>query len=449
MIGSYWIWIAIGAQFLASVLAAIHLALRNSSRVSLEEHADDLEAKHAARRLRAVAADLESHAHAVGLPRVVCTLLIPVGFVAWIAALRGSPAPQPADVAIGVAIASALHWLVGMVLPASIARHLPEQTVIASASFIRLARLLTLPVSGIGRTLDEIVRRLAGRTKPDSIEALEADLLSVVEEHGLEGELDETTRSMLEKVVGFGSTTVEEIMTPRTDMVALAYTDDLKEVKAFIRDANHSRIPVYRDSLDTVAGVLYAKDLLNWMTTASHEQPFRLADILRPPSFVPETKTVRELLAELLANRVHLAIAADEYGGTAGVVTIEDIVEEVFGDIQDEYDTDDEQPAIDIDPTTRSAEVDAKSHIDDLNDALEDLDIELPESEDYDTLGGFVVVRLGHIPSVGESVMHEDIRITVLEAEPTRVRRLRVEKVALTHEEAPADENTHSEQPAK
>jgi CBS domain containing-hemolysin-like protein len=175
-------------------------------------------------------------------------------------------------------------------------------------------------------------------------------------------------------------------------------------------------------------GILYAKDLLRWIRQhGGNGHAFVLREILRPVSFVPETKTVRELLTQLLAEKVHIAMVADEYGGTSGLVTMEDIVEEIFGDIQDEYETaEDAVGGVEIDEADKSARIDARTPIDDANDELEDLGVELPESDDYDTVAGFVSATLGRIPEIGEVFEHGKARVEILEAEPTRVVRVRV-----------------------
>jgi putative hemolysin len=184
--------------------------------------------------------------------------------------------------------------------------------------------------------------------------------------------------------------------------------------------------------MDHIVGVFYVKDLMRWLAGenggARGGKPFDLRGLLRPAMFIPESKTIRELLGELLAKRVHMAIVADEYGGTAGLVTFEDIVEEVFGDIQDEYELPEETTSdVRLDTVKRQAEVDARAYIGDVNADLKPLGIELPESEDYDTVGGFVTVTLGRIPTAGESFAHEGTTVTVVAAEPTRVTRVRLE----------------------
>jgi len=196
-----------------------------------------------------------------------------------------------------------------------------------------------------------------------------------------------------------------------------------------IRKGGHSRIPVYDKALDSVLGFFYIKDLMKWLAgeRGRKEQGFDLRMLLRPALFVPESKTVRDLLQELLAKRIHIAIVADEFGGTAGLATLEDIFEEVFGDIRDEYELPDPgSGSLRIDEEARTVELDARAYVDDVNPRVERLGIRIPSSTDYDTVGGFVVVAMGRIPVSGETVSAEGLEATVLEAEATRVTRVRL-----------------------
>jgi CBS domain containing-hemolysin-like protein len=264
---------------------------------------------------------------------------------------------------------------------------------------------------------------------------------------------------MIEAVVKFRDRTVAQVMTPRTEMEAMPLVNDLSKVTQTIRAIGHSRIPVYEGDLDHIVGVFYVKDLMKWLAgdapisqqagqqanpaTNPHPAPsagtsggasggsrggrtFDLRALLRPATFVPETKTIRELLPELLAKRTHIALVADEYGGTAGLITIEDIVEEVFGDIQDEYEHADESaPEVKVDPAARSAEIDARASIEDANyELLRGLGSTLPDSDEYETVGGFVTVSMGRIPEAGETLQFEGGTILILAAEPTRVTRV-------------------------
>lgn len=455
MSGSFWAWVALAALALGSVCNALHMSIRDLSRAALEQLCARRGRPRATARARAIAGDLRGHAAAMSLPRIAMNLLVVVAAVRWITHLRGESMVGWLDVVLGLVLSAVTIWVLGTLLPLSIARHASARVVYAWAPVIRAVYLATSPASRLVTWLDEVVRRLVGANGTDGEETRD-ELISVIEEGEREGQFDETERDMIEAVVEFRTTDVRSIMTPRTEIEALEYTDDLAQVKRRVREIHHSRIPVYRENLDHIVGILYAKDLLRWMTrdesavSARPDSAFSLRAILRPATFVPETKTVRELLTELLAHRVHLAMVADEFGGTAGLVTIEDIIEEVFGEIHDEFEEATSAPGVVVDEATRTAEVDGRWPIDDANDALRAIGLELPESEEYDTVAGLVVTLLGHIPVRGETLRlagtngpagagGEALRLTVLEAEPTRVGRVRVEVDHAADEEAPAE----------
>lgn len=431
------------AMLIAAAIAIVQHALLECSRGRLEELAEKSKNPSTKRRTAAIMADIPGHHAAIGLWRVVATFAFVIAAVAWTEQWAPAAQSQPQLLGLGIAGVAALvgllllFWLVIVVLPSSIAEHAPERAVLLTSRSLRLSHALVLPVRGVLLVFDEAVRRLAGPADQTPTEQLEQEILDVVEEHGLGTEIGEEERDMLEKIVEFRTTTVEEVMTPRTDIEALEYSDDIEAVKAIVNDRGHSRVPVYEGNLDHVVGLLYAKDLLRWIIThGGNGKKFVLAEVLRPVIFVPETKTVRELLTELLAQRVHLAMVADEYGGTAGLVSIEDIIEEVFGEIADEYDNpDDDARGVQLDEATGAAEIDARTDIDDANDVMKEISIELPESDEYDTVGGFVISSLGRIPQAGDTFTHTDevedvsLSIEVLEAEPTRVKRIRVSRV--------------------
>jgi putative hemolysin len=434
--GTVWIGIATVALVIGAVLSTLVQSLRDLSRTTLEEIAAIRNKPGASERVRLILEDVEGHTAAVALPRVVCNLVLVVSLVAYVGWIRqGAPAASPTmtwvEAAIGIGIASMLLWLFGVILPTSVAKHAGEGTVYAWSGAIRACYVLGKPFRGIAAVVDEVVRRLSGQTDKDGAEAIQDELLSVVEEAKEEGKFDEAEKEMIEAVVEFRNRTVAQVMTPRTEIEALELTNDLGRVTATVRDIGHSRIPVYEESLDHIVGVFYVKDLMKWLAgeaRSGHGKGFDLKSLLRPALFVPETKTIRELLPELLKKRVHIAMVADEYGGTAGLVTIEDIVEEVFGDIQDEY----EEPTplsaeVKVDAGAKTAEIDARAYIVDVNTEIKPLGVELPESEDYDTVGGFVTVTLGRIPAAGESFANGRLLVTVLGAEPTRVTRVKVQ----------------------
>ncbi len=428
MSGTGWFWIAAAGLLLGALFSALFQSLRSLTRIRLEQM--DIARGGPTRRITRVLADPDGHATAVALPRIAANLIMVVALVYWIAALRGDSSPTPRDAVIGIAVASVLIWVFGLLLPNSVASHAAEAVVLTWAPFLRALHILQAPVRGLSAFFDELVKRLAGKEEETRAEAATQEVLSVVDEARQVGQVGKTERDMIEAVLRFKDTTVEQIMTPRTEMEALELTNNLGELTRFIRRSGHSRIPVYEGNLDHVVGIFYIKDLMRWLAgpgTQGAQKPFELRSILRPALFVPETKTIRELLTELLEKKVHIALVADEYGGISGLATFEDIVEEVFGEIRDEYEIDESDEAeVRIHPDRKSAEIDARAYIHDANERLRPVGVELPEGEDYDTVGGLVVTLLGRIPSIGDTVRVDSSSLTVLAATPTRVQRVRL-----------------------
>ena len=375
-----------------------------------------------------------------------------------VASVRNSSGLTPIDSASAVIISAVLVWICNVAVAESLARDLGERLVYAFAGIVRLTYLAQRPLLPIAHLMDLIVRQFTGSIVQNKMQTIERELLDVVVEGEREGQIDENERRMIEAVVNFKSRTVEQIMTPRNEIEALQLTGNLGAVTAFVRKARHSRIPVYKDNLDDIVGFFYVKDLLRWLAGEGRGvagRPgggFDLKSIIRPAILVPETKTIRALAEEFVEKKVHVAIVADEYGGTAGIVSLEDIIEEVFGDIQDEYEKpEDEPPRIDVKPEESLAEIDARAYIGDVNQALQPLGVTVPESDEYDTLGGFVLSTMGRIPAQNESfelTLDRDgsgrpalragengngnaagatrVIFTVLEAIPTRVVLVRV-----------------------
>ncbi len=336
------------------------------------------------------------------------------------------------------AVAGSMIVVLSVAIPISWARHAAEPLLIVALPVLRVCLVLFAPLLFVLGWLDPFVRRMLGVPKPDRDDRtpLEQEILDAVSEHEKSGLVDETQKEMIEAVVEFPTLAVDEIMTPRTDTVGIDAEASMQDVKRIIGEAGHSRYPVYQGDLDHIIGVLYAKDLLQFVGS-NGDRPFDLRQVVREALFVPETKSLRDLLSEFQAKKVHIAIVLDEYGGTAGVVSIEDILEEIVGEIEDEYEIgNDAEPEIRR-TDEHTAEVDGRVHLDDVND---ELNLELPEDEDYDTIGGFVFSTLGHIPSVGESFTHGNVRITVTDAAKTKVNRVTVEQLDREPEPAGGEE---------
>jgi putative hemolysin len=420
-------FVALFSLVLIVLLSSLYIALGVVSRSAVEEIAASRGSPGLSRRVDRILADLGAHARGVALLNIVATLVFVMAVVEWKARLGGEVTGRHTvtDVVVAIAASAGLLWMAGVLVPMSVANLAGARLICFHARLLRVLAVLTSPFRTLAAFIHEAVRRLAGVPFKDAEEKVQDELLSVVEEGEREGALGGQERDMIEAVMRFGSLTVAQIMTPRTEVEALEYTNNLGEVTKTIKKIGHSRIPVYEESLDHVTGIFYVKDLMRWLAgDGAHGggRPFELRSILRAAVFVPESKTVRELLTEMIQKKVHIAMVADEYGGTAGLVTIEDIVEEIIGDIKDEYEVGPaETPDVVLRVDQGKAELQAAARIIDANDALSQLGVEIPESEEYDTVGGFVITTLGRIPSKGERFQHERMEFTILEAKPTRV----------------------------
>jgi putative hemolysin len=315
--------------------------------------------------------------------------------------------------------------LFSLVIPHAWAKHTGEEILPTTYPFLKFMLFVVKPLLVFFQLHDKFVRRLAGVQDADPEQAQDQrqeEILSMVEQGRIEGVVDEEEMEMIENVLELDETAAEEIMTPRTDLIAINIKDDLNIILETIRDKGHSRIPVYEETIDNIIGLVYAKDLLTEI--GKDLKAFDLKSKIRDAYFVPETKPLRDLLHEFQNQKLHIAVVLDEYGGTAGIVTIEDILEELVGEITDEFEKTPTEAFKKIDAQT--FEVDARMYIDEANDKL---DIELPEDEDYDTIGGFVFSHLGYIPKVGETFDYENLNITVAAAGPRVVKKLKIKKI--------------------
>jgi CBS domain containing-hemolysin-like protein len=233
-------------------------------------------------------------------------------------------------------------------------------------------------------------------------------------------------RRLLKSIVDFGGTFVREVMTPRPDIVAIRADDTLDDLRALFREQEYSRIPVFRDNLDNILGFVYVKDLILLGDSPKGDAP--ITNHLRPAHFVPETKLVSELLREFQQQRIQSAIVVDEYGGTAGLVTLEDLVEEIFGEIRDEYDVESEPV---VDEGNGSFVFSGTADVDEIADRLH-----VPiEREGFETVGGFLLSHLGHVPAIGESFDIDGLHVEVIDAERRRVRKVRITRAPHTERE--------------
>ena len=329
------------------------------------------------------------------------------------------------DLLLAAIVAFVIFSVFSLAIPHAWAKYAGEKILSRTYWIIMLFAFITSPILYIFKLYDGFVRRLAGiaeTTPEEQHEERQEEFLTGLEQHKTEGVLDEEEQEMIENVLELRSSTADEIMTPRTDIVAAEVNSDLQQVLQIITSGGHTRIPVYEENIDNIVGLIYAKDLL--AEIGKDPVDFKLREKMRKVYFVPETKPLRVLLHEFQNQKLHIAIVLDEYGGTAGIVTLEDILEELVGEITDEYEETPAEPIKKIDQNT--IEADARISIDDLNDQF---DLNLPEDEDYETIGGFVFSRLGYIPKANESFDYENLKFTIASAEARKIKRIKIQKI--------------------
>lgn len=398
-----------------------NLALRSFSRVRLQEA---FEKANRPERFDRFIHQEEAFTVVTGSLRLICN----VGIIFTVAFLFAHQ-----HFLLAFVVAATILEVFSLIIPHAWAKHAGETILPYTYPVLRGFSMILKPLLYVYHWHDKLVRRLAGvqeATPELEQEERQEEILNLVEQGKMEGYVDEEEMEMIENVLELGDTTAEEIMTPRTDIIAIEINNDLNTVLGTIHGQGYSRIPVYEGTIDHIIGLIYAKDLL----TEIGRDPgaFNLREKLRPVYYVPETKLLRNLLHEFQAQKLHIAVVLDEYGGTAGIVTIEDILEELVGEIADEY----EQAPAEMFKTLdeQTYEVDARMYIDDVNS---ELDIELPEEEDYDTVGGFVFSHLGYIPKVGERFDYNNLHITITAAGPRAVKRVRIKKKTAEKKESP------------
>jgi len=407
-------WVVAGAIFLSGFFALVSYSLRAYRRAQLEESFNGSSGKH---RLEA----LERHLTALRLTASLCRAAANLTVLLGMLYLLDVPSGRLGAAAVAAAISAGLIAIFGVAVPHAWASCAGDRILAATLGVMMFFRYALYPVTAVMQAFDLPIRRLSGARpeEDDNGEALKHEILQAATEGRAEGAVEPEELEMIASVMQFGRTDVAKTMTPRTDIFALPLHMPFGEACKRLVQAGHTRVPIYEGDIDNIIGVLYAKDLLG---CAAGAEPPPLRSIMRKPFFVPETKPVDDLLREFKARKVHMAIVLDEYGGTAGLVTIEDLVEEIVGEISDEYDR--ATPALMSRIDKKTAEVDGRMCIDDLNDAM---GLNVPEDGDYDTVAGFVFSQLGYIPAVGETVESHGARLTVLGADERRIMRLRVE----------------------
>ncbi len=353
------------------------------------------------------------------------TLLADTGAAALATTLAAKYLPYSAAIATGAV--TLVFFVYAEMIPKTFALNNTERVALLVVRPVSVLTILIYPLTYIFiRIANAFIRVFGGRTKKAGPFLTEEEIKTMVTVGEEEGVIEEEEKEMIHSIFEFGDTVVREVMTPRVDIVAVRSSSSLDEVMDKVIREGHSRIPVYEDSLDNVVGFIYAKDLLikqKRTDLKEEEEENGLKKMFRPAYFIPESKRVSELLKELQEKKVHMAIVLDEFGGTAGLVTIEDLLEEIVGEIFDEYDL---EEAL-VEPINEhSYRIDARAYLDEVGEMLE---VEFPEDVG-DTLGGLVYNLVGHIPSMGEKVRFRNLDFFV-----EKVVGRRILKVIVTEDE--------------
>ena len=339
------------------------------------------------------------------------------------------------DIAIflDIVVVTLVILITSEIIPKVVAVRNPQTFSKFASLPLQILHYTFFPITIFLTKLSKSVQSLLGLSQ-DKTRLSEDELKTLVVLGEEEGQLQADEKEMIHSIFEFGETTVKEIMVPRTDMVCVEVNATLEEVLNVINENLLSRIPVYEDRIDNIIGILYVKDLLPLLRNDNRKKNFNLRKLVREAYFVPEQKKIDDLLRHFQKERIHMALVVDEYGGIAGLVTLEDVIEEIVGEIQDEYD--EEQPMIEtIDESTFI--VDGRVDLEDLNDELH---LNLPTEEGAETISGFILNLTGEMPQLNQTVQYNGCIFTVEEIDRNRILKVRI--VKREHKTDEADETT-------
>jgi putative hemolysin len=317
-------------------------------------------------------------------------------------------------------IVAIVSIVLGELIPKGLALGNPDRIALTVSGPITLFAKIVSPLVAVLVALTKLISKPFGIDPTRTPELSAAEIRLIVEQGSQQGVLEAEEEQMISAVMSLSDSKLHEVMVPRIDIAAIDQEASFDDAVTLVLTEGHSRTPLYKESVDHIVGILYAKDLLR-IIAAGGPRP-RLRDIMRPALFVPESQAVDDLLNELQRRRVHMAIVLDEYGGTAGLVTIEDLLEEIVGEIQDEFD---EEEPMKVIVREGEAILDGRADIDEMGE-LVDPPLELEDDEEYDTVGGFVYHRIGRVPVVGDTVAVDPFKITVIKVTGRRVGKVRV-----------------------
>ena len=420
-------WMAVGGWIVAGLTATGAKVLRDFSRHEFEEYC---RRRKKLSRMDQVLDDYEEVSVAVETLQVVGTAITVVAGFSWLQTTfhdnTYTSANSVSEMVAGIGAGIMLLLAATVWLPWAVVQFASAPFLFHTWPSWRLIGWLLWPLSLGARFADEVMQRLTGVTEDEHSEeeAFEDEIRSIVTEGLHEGHLEADAREMIEAVIELGDVDVADIMTPRSNVEAFDISSTWGEAVHFVTECARTRIPVYEGKFDRIVGILYAKDLIPELLKPADQQERKIAALLRKPWFVPKSKKVDDLLRDFLRTHNHMAIVVDEFQANVGVVTIEDALEEIVGEIIDEYDEEEEPEIRQIDD--HNSEVLGSAHIDEINDFL---GLDLPEDEEYDTIAGYVLTRFGRIPRRDDVIETDGMRIVVLDANRRKVLKVKLEKL--------------------
>lgn len=321
---------------------------------------------------------------------------------------------------IGVSLASCVV-VFGELIPKSLALRFAERVALQVAQPVQfIATIFRYPVKSLTATSNFFLKPFNDSTTFTESRISEEEFKLMLKEGTKTGVIDKTEHELIESIFEFTDTTAKEVMIPRPDVVALNIDTPREIAIRFVMEEGYSRMPVYKDTIDNIVGIIYAKDLLGMM---EHKNLIIIHDIMRPPHLVPETMKISRLMRDLQKKKQHMAVVIDEFGGTAGIITMEDILEEIVGEIHDEYD----EEVRDVEAATDgSFLVNARMSLHDFNERF---GVVLPQTDEYETMSGFLQKHTGRIPELHEEIRFENLHFTVMKKSQRRIRLIRVKKI--------------------
>ena len=421
-----WAYIAGIAVLLLAFVTALMAAISPLSEKKLEKYADASE-----KDTEGVQKILETKDRFVVAMQVITVTVLM--FVGAVAGHYTVVIPNKIIAAAAVVIAVILTAIIGILIPEKLVYKKNAEISVNLASIIRFLQVIFTPVSIV---LGGIAKLVAGIFNPNlketHQEVTEEEIKLMVDEGGEKGYIDEAETKMINNIFQFNDTAVNKIMTHRTDMVALDVTTPFEDVVKAILEEGYTRIPVYDTNLDNIVGILHAKEIVGFLSSGNKDD-FDIQQYLIKPYFIPKSKKADELFSEMQENKIHMAIVVDEYGGTSGIITMEDLIESILGNIQDEYD-DEVEETVAVGDDTYIAEGSAE-----FISVCETLGIELEEDDeqtaDYETLGAFVTGMLDKIPENGDSFVFEDFVFEVTDADDKKINQVNIKKQEFQEEE--------------